>query len=100
MGSYQVTMSITQEVEGVEYDMEYIIDYTVYPGSMGKREEGTGLQLEPDEPPTIEIDSIKQRKDHDGLIEVIPTDEMEAEIYERLDKHEKNSIYSPLNYLI
>ena len=35
------------------------INYTYYPASRGAREHGTGLQLEPDEPESVDIDNVE-----------------------------------------
>lgn len=40
-------------------DVDLEISYNYYEGSRGARERGTGLQLEPDEEPSVEIDRIE-----------------------------------------
>ena len=45
------------------------VDYTYYPPSRGAREHGTGLQLEPDEDASVDIDDVKleyQEEEADG----------------------------------
>ena len=39
-------------------DVEFEVDYEYYPPSKGAREYKTGLQLEPDEPATFEVQDI------------------------------------------
>jgi len=50
--STRKTATVTRE--GVEIE----VDYTYYPASHGAREKGSGVQLEPDEPATVEINEM------------------------------------------
>lgn len=53
------TLTITNPETDVEEDIAVTVTYTAYPASRGARERGTGLQLEPDEESSIEIESVK-----------------------------------------
>jgi hypothetical protein len=52
MSSHRKTDTV--EREGVTID----VDYTYYSASRGAREKGSGVQLEPDEPATVEINEM------------------------------------------
>jgi len=52
-------LTITNPETDVEEDVDITVTYTAYPASRGARERGTGLQLEPDEEATIDIESVK-----------------------------------------
>jgi len=68
------------------------INYTYYPASRGAREHGTGLQLEPDEPESVDIDNVELESelgdltlylDLGGLLDG-QEDEIEAKLLEEL----------------
>lgn len=40
------------------YGVEFGVEYTFYRGCRGAREHGSGVQLEPDEGPSVEIEAI------------------------------------------
>lgn len=46
-------------------DFEFLVYYSWYRAVPGAREKGTGIQLEPDEPETYEVDSIKLISNND-----------------------------------
>jgi len=52
-------MTLTNPKTGAESDVDLTVTYTASPASRGARERGTGLQLEPDEEATIDIESVK-----------------------------------------
>ena len=61
-------MNISRDIDWKGYKIEVTFDY--YPPSKGAREYGTGLQLEPDEPATVELEQVKfNGEEIDGLIE-------------------------------
>jgi len=51
------------DVDGEE--VVVLVEYKYYAGCRGAREDGTGLQLEPDSPAEIEILSVKDENDED-----------------------------------
>lgn len=64
--------------------IDFTVEYQYYPGCRGARERGTGIQLEPDEGPSIEIESVKS---DDDLMEVLDSkggwlDEIEEKLIE------------------
>jgi len=52
-------MTLTNPKTGAESDVDLTVTYTASPASRRARERGTGLQLEPDEEATIDIESVK-----------------------------------------
>lgn len=52
MKSTRKTATVTRE------DVEIEVDYTYWTAHRGAREKGSGVQLEPDEPATVEINEL------------------------------------------
>ena len=81
------------------------VDYTYYPPSRGAREHGTGLQLEPDEDASVDIDDVKleyQEEEADGgcfgladLGDLLDgqEDEIEAKLLEELSDDSPDEPY-------
>jgi len=52
-------------------DFAFLVEFDYYPASRGAREHGTGLQLEPDEPESFEICTIKMINPDDAKVPAV-----------------------------
>ena len=63
--------SITEQVRDTTYeDLDFRVTFNQYPAYRGARERGSGVQLEPDEPASIEVTNIQLLHDGDTQIEI------------------------------
>ncbi len=49
---------MSQEVANIDIELELQVRFSHYPASRGRRERVSGVQLEPDEPATSELEAI------------------------------------------
>ena len=79
-----------------EFELDVSVDY--YPASKGRREHGSGVQLEPDEPASIEICSVSivyVGKDGNSKSQVI---ELPEEILQELEDEAVDGVNAALEY--
>ena len=57
-------------------------EYDYYPEERGSRERGTGLQIEPDEPATVEITSVKDNTGNEVELSTNDIQRIEDEIFD------------------
>lgn len=92
---------MTQPNKTISYrGVQLSVDYTYYPASRGAREKGSGVQLEPDEPASVDVDDVKleyQEEEADGGLFALADlgdlldgqeDEIEAKLLEELSDEE------------
>lgn len=97
---FQTYVPLEIEEGGTIFQLDYIVDYTVYPGSKGTKERGTGIPLEPDESPQIEIDQIQLKFPDGKMITVEVSGKTLERILDYLYNYQERLIYGPLNGLI
>lgn len=77
---FDTTLTITNPETDVEEEVDVTVTYTYYPASRGARERGTGLQLEPDEDASIDIESVKDSTGKEIDVSDSDLEQLEREI--------------------
>lgn len=66
---HTATLAIEEYAGDGEYFMQdYLVEYLLYPPTFGRKELGTGIPLEPDEPYSLEVIKVSIIKDEDCAI--------------------------------
>jgi hypothetical protein len=85
MGTYTDTATVTITAEnGDEQEFEVTCEFDFSPAESGSRERGTGLQMEPDYPATMDLVSAKT-SDGTDLLDKLDDDQVQALEIEALE---------------
>jgi hypothetical protein len=96
---FDTTLTITNPETDVEEDVDVTVTYTYYPSSRGARERGTGLQLEPDEEATIDIESVKDSTGKEIDLSDSDLEQLQNDIFDRVaDSYNDQDEYEPDQY--
>lgn len=94
---FDTTLTITNPETDVEEEVDVTVRYTAYAASRGARERETGVPLEPDEPASIEIQSVKDSTGKEIDVSDSDLEQLESEIsaadaYDEPDQYDESKV--------
>lgn len=95
--SYTYDAIITDPV--TDADIEVTVEYDYHKAARGSRERGSGLQLEPDEPAHIEINSVKDVNGKEYKLTKDQRRQLEDEIIADINDRANDRDYEHDDYL-